>query len=126
MTGAKWHGDCHREAIPGWHAVAYPTLFSSASVEILIHGSDDESDRPQAIADIWKDLPVLHELQYGTFFFVYFDNGKGLDWTSNNKVPLGKRCIILIVVGWDKAYCSKAKSEGLLGSTRNLGILAYT
>ena len=67
LTGARWHGDCDREAVPSWHAAAYLTLFSGASVEIPIQGSDDETDRPQAIADIWEDLPVLHKLQQGTF-----------------------------------------------------------
>ena len=67
LTGARWHGDCDREAVPGWHAAAYLTLFSSAAVEVPIQGSDDETDRPQAIADIWEDLPVLHKLQHGTF-----------------------------------------------------------
>ena len=28
---------------------------------------DDEIDRPQAIADIWNNPPVLHKLQQGTF-----------------------------------------------------------
>ena len=37
------------------------------AVKILIQGSDDETDRLQAIADIWEDLPVLHKLQQGTF-----------------------------------------------------------
>ena len=36
-------------------------------VEDPIHGSDDETDRSQAIADIWEDLLVLHKLQQGTF-----------------------------------------------------------
>ena len=53
--------------IPCWHAVAYLILFSSAAVEVPIHGSDNEIDRPQAIADIWEDLPVLHKFQQGTF-----------------------------------------------------------
>ena len=32
-----------------------------------MQGLDDETDQPQAIADIWEDLPVLHKLQHGTF-----------------------------------------------------------
>ena len=36
--------------------------FSNVAVEVLIHGSDDETDRPQAIGDIWEDLSVLHKL----------------------------------------------------------------
>ena len=67
LTEARWHGDCDREKVPGWHAAVYLTLFSSAAVEVPIHGSDDETDRPQVIWDIWKDLPVLHKLQHGTF-----------------------------------------------------------
>jgi hypothetical protein len=67
LTRARWYEDCDREAVPGWHAAAYLTLFSSAIVEVPIQGSDDETDRPQAIADIWEDLFVLHKLQQGTF-----------------------------------------------------------
>ena len=52
LTGARWHGDCNREAVSSWHANAYLTLFSGAVVEVPIQGSDDEYDRPQAIADI--------------------------------------------------------------------------
>jgi hypothetical protein len=36
LTGARWHGNCDRETVPGWHAAAYLTLFSSAAVEVLI------------------------------------------------------------------------------------------
>ena len=63
LIGAMWHGDCDREAVPGWHVAAYLILFSGASVEIPIQSSDDETDRPQAIVDIWEDLPVLHKFQ---------------------------------------------------------------
>ena len=59
LIGARWHGDCNQEAVPGWHAAAYLTLFSGAAVEVPIQGSDDKTDRPQAIADIWEDLPIL-------------------------------------------------------------------
>jgi transposase InsO family protein len=47
--------------------LAYLTLFSGSVAEVPIHGSDDETDRPQAIVDIWEDLPVLHKLQQGTY-----------------------------------------------------------
>ena len=67
LTGAKWHGDCDREAVPGWHAAAYLTLFSGAVIEVPIQGLHDKTDRPQAIADISEDLPVLQKLQQGTF-----------------------------------------------------------
>ena len=52
LIGARWHGGCNREAVPSWHAVAYLTLFSGATVKVPIQGSDDETDRLQAIADI--------------------------------------------------------------------------
>ena len=52
LTGAKWYGDCDREAVPCWHAVVYVTLFSGAAIEVLIQGLDDETDRPQTIVDI--------------------------------------------------------------------------
>ena len=67
LTGAMWHGGCDLEAVPGWHAAAYFTLFFGADVEVPIQGSDDETDQPQAIADILEDLPVLQKLQQGTF-----------------------------------------------------------
>ena len=67
LTGAKWHEDCDREAVSGWHAVAYLILFSRADVGVPIQGSDDETDRPQAITDIWEDFPILQKLQHGTF-----------------------------------------------------------
>ena len=52
LTGARWHGDCDREAVTSWHMIAYLNLFSGATVEVPIQGSNDETDRPQAIADI--------------------------------------------------------------------------
>ena len=61
LTGARWHEDCDREAVPGWHASTYLTLFYGVAVEVSIQGSDDETNQPQAIADIWEDLPVLHK-----------------------------------------------------------------
>ena len=36
LTGVRWHGDCDREAVRGWHATTYLTLFSGAAVEVLI------------------------------------------------------------------------------------------
>ena len=41
LTKAKWHGDCDREVVLGWHATAYLTLVFYAIVEVLIQGSDD-------------------------------------------------------------------------------------
>ena len=60
LTRAKWHANCDQKAVPSWHAAAYLTLFFGAVVEVSIQGSDDETDRPQVIVDIWEDLPVLH------------------------------------------------------------------
>ena len=104
LTGARWHGDCDREAVPGRHAVAYLISFSGTAVEVPMQSLEYEIDRSQSITNIWEDLSVLHKLQQG-IFFVYLGNGKGHDWTSNNKVPLGEKIITLIVVGWNKAYC---------------------
>ena len=67
MTGAKWHGDCDRDAVPDWYAATYLTLCSGVVVEVPIQGSDDKTNRPQVIADIWEDLVVLQKLQQGTF-----------------------------------------------------------
>jgi hypothetical protein len=69
LTGAMWHGNCDREAVPGWHSVACVTLFSGTTVKVPIQSSDDETNRPQAIANIHEDLPVLHNLHQGTFPF---------------------------------------------------------
>ena len=62
LTGARWHEDCDQEVVPGWYVATYLTLFSSVVVEVPIQGSDDETDRPQAIANIWEDLPILYKL----------------------------------------------------------------
>ena len=67
LTGARWHGGCDQEAVLGWHAAACLTLFSDAAREVLMQGSNDETNRSQAIADIWEDLSILHKLQQGTF-----------------------------------------------------------
>ena len=44
LTGGRWHGNCDRKAVLGWHSVPYLILFSSAAVEVPIHGLDDETD----------------------------------------------------------------------------------
>ena len=67
LTRARWHGDCDQEVVPGWHAAANLTLFYSVVIEIPIHGSHDEIDRPRANADIQEDLHVLLKIQQGTF-----------------------------------------------------------
>ena len=46
LTGARWHGDCNREAVPSWYIVAYLTLFYGVVVEVSIHGFDDETNQP--------------------------------------------------------------------------------
>ena len=35
-VAARWHGDCNREAVPGWHIAAYLTLFLGAATEVPI------------------------------------------------------------------------------------------
>ena len=67
LIGARWHEDCNREAVPSWHVAAYLTLFFGIVVEVPIRGSDDETDQPKGIVDIWEDLHVLHKLQHRTF-----------------------------------------------------------
>ena len=52
LTGARLHGDCDWEAVPGWHEATYLTLFSGVVVEVPIQGSNNEIVQPQAIADI--------------------------------------------------------------------------
>ena len=68
LTGAKWHRHCDQEVVSGWHAAAYLTLLYGAVVDVPIHGLDDETYRPQGIADICEDIPILHKLQQRTFF----------------------------------------------------------
>ena len=36
LTEARWHGDCDGEAVQGWHAVAYLTLYFGVIVEVLV------------------------------------------------------------------------------------------
>jgi len=67
LTGARWHGDCDREAVPGWHAAAYLTLMSGSTSQVLDQGLDEELDRTQVVGDVWEDLAVLHKLQQGSF-----------------------------------------------------------
>ena len=94
LIRARWHGDCDLEAVLNWHEAADLTLFSGATIEVLIQSSDDETNRPEAIADIWEHLPVLYKLQLVDLSFVYIDNGKVQDWTLNNKLPLGE-CVVI-------------------------------
>ena len=35
LTGARWHGDCDREAVSGSHAATYLTLFPSAAARMM-------------------------------------------------------------------------------------------
>ena len=37
------------------------------AVKVPIQSSDDKTNRPQAIVDIWEVLSILHKLQQGTF-----------------------------------------------------------
>ena len=67
LIGAMWYRYYDREAVPSWHVAVYLTLFCGAAIEVPMQGLDDETNRPQAIADIWEDLPVLHKLQQKTF-----------------------------------------------------------
>ena len=76
LTRARWHGNCDREVVSIWHAVAYLTLFYGSIVEVQIQGSDDDTDPPQAITDIWEDLPVLHKLQQKNISLIYFSDEK--------------------------------------------------
>lgn len=67
LTGARWHGDCDRDAVPGWHAATYLTLMSGSASEVPNQGSDEELDRAQVVGDVWEDRAVLHKLQHGTY-----------------------------------------------------------
>ena len=68
LTGATWHGDCDREAVPGWHAVVYLTLMSGSTFVLPEQGSDEESHRAQVVSDVGEDLAVLHKFNKGHFF----------------------------------------------------------
>jgi hypothetical protein len=67
LTGARWHGDCDQEAVPGWHAATYLTIMSGLAAEVLVEHQDEESDKSLIVSDVWEDLVVLHKLQQGTF-----------------------------------------------------------
>lgn len=67
LIGAKWHENCDREAVLGWHVAIYLTLYLGVVFEVPIQGLDSEINRLQAIADIWEDFPVLHKLQHDIF-----------------------------------------------------------
>jgi hypothetical protein len=67
LTGARWHGDCDREAVPGWHATTYLTMMSGLAAEILVEEQDEEIDKSFIDSDVWEDQAVLHKLQQGIF-----------------------------------------------------------
>jgi hypothetical protein len=67
LTGARWHGDCDREAVPGWHAATYLTMMSGLAAEILVEQQDEEVDKSLVVSDVWEDQAVLHKLQQGIF-----------------------------------------------------------
>ena len=67
LIGARWHGDCDREAVPRWHASAYLTLMSGATSEVPVEDQDEESDKSLVVGDVWEDVVSLHKLQHGVF-----------------------------------------------------------
>ena len=67
LTGARWHGDCDREAVSGWHAATYLTMMSGLAVEILVEQPHEEIDKSLVVSDVWEDQAVLHKLQQGIF-----------------------------------------------------------
>ena len=42
ITGARWHGDCDRDAVPGWYATTYLTLMSGSVFVLPDQGLDEE------------------------------------------------------------------------------------
>jgi hypothetical protein len=67
LTRARWHGDCDREAMSGWHAATYLTMMSRLAAEILVEQQDEEVDKSLDVTDVWEDQAVLHKLQQGIF-----------------------------------------------------------
>ena len=73
MTGARWHGTCNHEAVPGWHASSYLAWMEEKSSqhveETLEDVVDEDSDErgPRVTTDVWKDQGVLYRLQHGEF-----------------------------------------------------------
>jgi hypothetical protein len=65
LTGARWHRDCDREAVPGWHAAACLTLMSGSAFTLSAMAIDEEPDKAQVVSNVWEDIPVLHKLQHG-------------------------------------------------------------
>lgn len=79
-TRARWHNDCDKEAVPGWHAIAYLTLTNCTS-EQHSNQLDEESDKTRFIGDVWEDLPTLYRLPHGTFLSSASTMEK--DWISH-------------------------------------------
>ena len=52
MTGARWHGDCDREAVPGWYAAAYLTLMSGSASMLFDLATNEEPDKAQVVSDV--------------------------------------------------------------------------
>src|SRR5438270_12233071 len=52
LIGAKWHGDCDREAVLGWHAVAYLTLMSGSASMLFDVATNEELDKPQVVSNV--------------------------------------------------------------------------
>ena len=88
-----------------WHTAAYLILFFGVVIELPIQGSDDETDRPQAIADIWEDLPVLHKLQQGIFSLFILTMERDQIGHQITKFRWENGFVISIIVGWNKVYC---------------------
>ena len=49
LIGARRHGDCDREAVPGWHAAAYLTLMLGSVSPLSDEVIDEESDKARVV-----------------------------------------------------------------------------
>ena len=67
LTGTRWHGDCDREAVLSWHAVACFTLFSGAAVEVPLQGSDDRMINLKLLPIYGRIFPYCINFSRGPF-----------------------------------------------------------
>lgn len=65
--GSRWHGDCDRKVVLGWHALAYLTLMVNSIAEQPKKGANEVHDKFQVPKDMWENILVLHKLQQGAF-----------------------------------------------------------
>lgn len=72
LTGARWHGDRDREAVPGWHAATYLTLMSGSASTLSDLAMDEEPDKPQVAAMCGKTFQSCTSYNMGCFHQLFW------------------------------------------------------